>query len=296
MMWFRKRYGDSHGTVPQETTMLPCEVENGLPRDAARSASAFSCTDAGAKSRQTTDADLGVIASSEGSSPVATVLDEALEAGINTDFSKCPSELTRYNQSVPDQTGLQTDGQNSISPSSQEPSRLDAVATALDEVSRKVSELAGKQEDLNRLFESRLQSDEVQAKAVERLHDQIQDYKNNFIRKAIVSVLKDVIHCCDFVAGELEGISASGDACTAPSLEHLKQMLLDVLFKHDIEPFRCEEDGFDRKTQQCVRTVPTVILKDDKKIATRGVIGFRDKDTVVRKEQVAIYKYAATGQ
>jgi molecular chaperone GrpE (heat shock protein) len=159
----------------------------------------------------------------------------------------------------------------------------------LEETASKIDDLATRQQELNSLFDSRLHSDEVQAKAVERLHDQLQEYKKNFIRQALMPLLKDVIYCHDFVASSLDAPPDPDSA--AKTLGHVKQMLLDVLFKYDVEPFRGEDGPFDRKTQQCIKTVPTIIEADDKKVATSGVLGFRFGETIIRKEQVTVYKY-----
>jgi molecular chaperone GrpE (heat shock protein) len=68
-------------------------------------------------------------------------------------------------------------------------------------------------------------------------------------------------------------------------------MLTDVLFKYDVEPYRSEDEFFDRTSQQCLRTVATNVEADDKKIAIRGVTGYREGKTILRKEQVTVYKY-----
>lgn len=171
---------------------------------------------------------------------------------------------------------------------------------ALEDIIHKTGDIGNRLEDLYQLFEARLQSDDVQAKALERLHDQLQDYKSNFIRQALLPVLKDLIFCLDFVTDEIERMGEKTDCqsalpAAAKSFEHIKHMLTDVLFKYDVEPYRCEDEFFDRKEQQCLRTVPTNVEADDKKIAVRGVIGYRERETILRKEQVTIYKYVPVG-
>jgi molecular chaperone GrpE (heat shock protein) len=175
-----------------------------------------------------------------------------------------------------------------------------ALPSALEDIVKKTGDIGNRLEDLYQLFEARLQSDDVQAKALERLHDQLQDYKSNFIRQALLPVLKDLIFCLDFVTDEIERLGEKTDCqsalpVAAKSFEHVKHMLTDALFKYDVEPFRCEDEFFDRKTQQCLRTVPTNVEADDKKIAVRGVIGYRERETILRKEQVTVYKYVPSG-
>lgn len=163
----------------------------------------------------------------------------------------------------------------------------------------KVEEVVTRQQDLLRMFESRLRSDDVQAKALERLHDELRQYKTNFIRQEMAPLFKDVIFCHDFVTKELARLKqAQPDAGVAAlpacrSFEMLGQMLLDLLFKYDIEPFRMEGEQFDAKRQQCAQTIPTDDAARDKVIADQGVVGFQSPDGIIRREQVSVYKYKA---
>jgi molecular chaperone GrpE (heat shock protein) len=170
------------------------------------------------------------------------------------------------------------------------------LAPGLEEIFKKAGDIGCRLNDLYQLFETRLQSDDVQARALQLLHDQLQDYKSSFIRRALLPVLKDLIFCLDFVTSELERMEKNGDGHSAlptavKSFEHVKHILTDVLFKYDVEPYRSEDEFFDRKCQQCLGTVATNVEADDKKIAVRGVIGYREGETILRKEQVTVYKY-----
>ncbi len=163
---------------------------------------------------------------------------------------------------------------------------------ALEEASRNLRQIATQQDELKQLFESRIHSDEVQAKALERLHDEMRDYKQNFVRQEIMPLLKDIIFSYDVVAKEIERLqnepSLECDDSPVRALEVVGQMLLDVLYKYDVEPFRREEGYFERKTQQCVGTEPTNVEEDDKKIFRVGLIVFQLHDTISRREHVTV--------
>ena len=188
---------------------------------------------------------------------------------------------------------LPRDGQASeVSAMPQDP----ATTAALIDVAIGLQELSAKQDGLRELFEARIRSDEVQAKALERLHDQVLEYKANFIRQEMQPLLRDLIYCYDFAAAEAESAGRAGSPPhqeTARAFDHLRQMVADILAKYDVEPYRCPGPDFDRREQQCVRTVPTSNEADEKKIAVVGAIGFRMADHIVRKEQVIVYKYVS---
>jgi molecular chaperone GrpE (heat shock protein) len=169
------------------------------------------------------------------------------------------------------------------------------ATTALIDVAIAVQDLAAKQESLRELFESRIRSDEVQSKALERLSDQVREYKVNFIRQEMLPLLRDLIYCYDFAADEVEraqrAVPPAAGQGTAQAFDHLRQMIADVLAKYDVVPYRSEGPEFDRREQQCVRTVPTAVELDEKKIAVVGAIGFKQADFIIRKEQVTVFKY-----
>ena len=169
------------------------------------------------------------------------------------------------------------------------------MTAALIDVAIGLQDLSAKQDGLRELFEARIRSDEVQAKALEHFHDQVREYKTNFIRQEMQPLLRDLIYCYDFAADEVERASRVGSLPTsletARAFDHLRQMVADILSKYDVEPYRCPGPDFDRREQQCVRTIPTAIEGDEKKVAAVGAIGFRLADLIMRKEQVTVYKY-----
>ena len=98
-----------------------------------------------------------------------------------------------------------------MSPARRPRQAQDSPATAaLIDVAISLQDLAAKQEALRELFESRLRSDEVQAKALERLHDQVREYKTNFVRQEMQPLLRDLIYLLRFAADEVERANRGG--------------------------------------------------------------------------------------
>jgi hypothetical protein len=171
----------------------------------------------------------------------------------------------------------------------------------------RLEEVGTRQNDLLQLFESRLKSDDVQGKMMERLHDELQQHKSNFVRQAMTPLLKEVIFCHDFAVQQGDKLRNGGqEESGVAALEALRQMLVDVLFKFDVEPYRGEDEvettsgttvlspSFDPRTQQCLRTLPTDQPELDKRIASRGACGFRSGEAILRRELVSVYKYSGS--
>lgn len=243
-----------------------------------------------------------------GSSPVSTLVDSQSPATMPTpapsaepQVSACgdggpagqpvPVDGAAHENSAelacqPDAAGNQTAGPATESP------LTEALVKLRDELLQKQQSLGDEQRALNELFTTRLRSDDAQARAVEKLHDELRQYKTNFIRQQLLPVLKEVIFCHDFVVAQMDRFaSASEEKPERAVLEATRQMLIDLLFKYDVEPFRTEEERFDPKTQQCTQTVPSPRTEADKTVATRGLPGFRGPEGIVRREQVSVYKF-----
>ncbi|MFN0052619.1 MAG: nucleotide exchange factor GrpE [Planctomycetales bacterium] len=176
------------------------------------------------------------------------------------------------------------------------PEFLDELRKGLNSIRERQGQLGDDQRALSEMFTSRLRSDDVQARAVEKLHDELRGYKTAFVRQQMLPLLKEVIFCHDFVSGELARLSTDESASSSESpavraLAMTGQMLLDLLFKYDVEPFRSAAEQFDPKTQQCMRTVPCDRAELDKTIAARGLTGFCGPEAVIRREQVSVYKH-----
>ena len=152
--------------------------------------------------------------------------------------------------------------------------------------------VAEEQASMRKLFESKIHSDEVQARTLERLHGELQASRKQIQRAEMAPLLKDIIFCHDFVTRELDREDEPKD--WRQPLEVLGQMLLDVLFKYDVEPFRAESDDFDRSSQQCVKTEYTTDEDKDRSVSTRGLTGFRGEDRIIRREQVTVFRYRAS--
>lgn len=190
-----------------------------------------------------------------------------------------------------------------LAPSNASGSELDATAlpgqVPLQELMETQQQLVREQAGLREQFDARMRSDEVQNRALDRLLDEMRDYKSNFVRQQQQPLLREIIDCYDFATRESQRLSnpapdgEAGTGTEAASLGILSQMLIDLLSRYDIEPYRHDGPQFDGKWQQCVKTVPCDALERDKQVAETGAIGFRQGDLIIRREQVIVYKYRA---
>ncbi len=157
-----------------------------------------------------------------------------------------------------------------------------------------IQKIARCQDQLQQLYASRIHSDEVQSKAIDRLHDELQEYKRSFVRQEMMPLFGDIIFCYDLACQYFHSASDCVEGNIADgsnTLQALRQMLLDILEKYGLESYRGEGETFDSKVQYRTESVDTEVEENDKRIAERGVEGFRSGATLVRREQVSVYRY-----
>lgn len=222
--------------------------------------------------------------------PAETAANVSAE-GVESEASEQPAEM-----SLPGQLQLLADVMQQASAQLSAAADDSSVEDKNENRPDPFEELQQGQAELRKLFDSRIHSDEVQSRTLERLHQELQASRQQIQRAEMAPLLKDVIFCHDFVTRELDREnSGEGHTDWRQAFEVLGQMLLDVLFKYDVEPFRGESEEFDRTLQQCVKTEVTSEQESDRRIATYGLTGFRNEDRIIRREQVTVYRYRPSG-
>lgn len=168
-----------------------------------------------------------------------------------------------------------------------------------DETAEPASELVTAGEDrlaaieqelarLGALFEERLRYDEAKAKALDRLHAELDEHKERLRGEAMRPVFKALIQLYDNVCESVEVLDGAG----RQHVEVLRDGLLDVLYRLDVEPIEDRVERFDRSFQAATRTEPASSPEDDWAIAKVVREGFRWQDRVLRPQQVVVRRYA----
>lgn len=125
---------------------------------------------------------------------------------------------------------------------------------------------------LEREFQSKLQYDKHKEKIIDTLHRELQDYKNDVIKKTIQQVIMDIIHTVEDMKKLINHYQAEQPVNLDP-IKLLKLMsefpsdLEDLLYKQRVEPFCCNETDFNPSCQKAVRTLKTNEKSKDKKVA-----------------------------
>jgi molecular chaperone GrpE len=153
--------------------------------------------------------------------------------------------------------------------------RLDAIQTVLERDSR---------------------AEATRERVVDRLHAELQDYKQDLLLKVQRPIFIDLIQLHDDVGKMIEArapLEDDGDRTAAVRglLESIQVAIEDILYRQGVEPFAAEGDAFDPRRQRAIATVPTDDPARNKAIAVRLRKGFQAGEKLIRPELVSVYTY-----
>lgn len=159
----------------------------------------------------------------------------------------------------------------------------EAVARLGEEMGRKLAGLQGQ-------FDREVRAEANRERIVDRLHAELQEYKQDLLMKVQRPIFVDLIQLHDDV-GKMAAALAPEAQDFRGTLESIQTALEDVMYRQGVESFRAEGDGFDPRRQRAVTTVSTPDPALAKTIAARIRPGFQAGEKVVRPEMVSVYTF-----
>ena len=165
----------------------------------------------------------------------------------------------------------------------------DLLAGRLESLSHQIDEL-------QREFEGKLKYDAHKDEIIDRLHSELQEYKQDIIKKYVLSIVMDVVKVADDIRKWLTYFRSLEVSQRDPRklfryLEAIPSDLEDVFYWHGVKPFSNQEGAFDPARQRAIKKVPTEDPTLDKKVVHSIRPGYEWESKVIRQEMVAVYVY-----
>jgi molecular chaperone GrpE len=219
-------------------------------------------------------------------------------AGANADAGPAVDEeidlaiiegLAEEEGTAPLPAEAQCGGASPIAASDQSLSVLGAVQALGERIGRRL-------DGLQTIFERELRAEATRERVVDRLHAELQEYKQDFLLKVQRPIFVDLVQLHDDIAKMIDSKTASeGDleriAQFRGVLESIQTAIEDILYRQGVEPFVVEGTAFDPRKQRAVSTVPTDDASLNKSVAGRLRRGFAAADKVIRPELVTVYTW-----
>jgi molecular chaperone GrpE len=142
-------------------------------------------------------------------------------------------------------------------------------------------------------FEREVRAEATREKVVDRLHAELQEYKQDLLLGVLRPVFVDLIQLHDDI-GKLVAAQGEAEGEVRRLLDMMagyQQAIEDILDRQGVEPYTLDGPTFDPRRQRAVATVPTDDPGLAKNIAARLRKGFRTLagDRVIRPEIVSVY-------
>ena len=164
-----------------------------------------------------------------------------------------------------------------------------SLATKMDALHQKIV-------SLNIEFQSKLKYDAHKEKIIDALHQELQDYKNDIIKKQMLSVFMDIIKIIDDIRKWMRHYRHQDSSARDPLklfkfLESIPSDLEDLFYWQGVKSFTCEGPIFDPARQRVSRKIETAIKDQDHMIAESLRPGYEWEGKIIRPEMVALYFY-----
>ncbi len=163
----------------------------------------------------------------------------------------------------------------------------DAVKDLGDELGRRL-------DTLRAIFERELRAEANRERVIDRLHAELQEYKQDLLLKVQRPIFIDLIQLHDDVGKMIEARPAC-EAGSAPAgdvrgiLESIQTAIEDILYRQGVEPFALEGNEFEPRKQRAISTLATDDAALAKTVAGRLRKGFAAGEKLIRPEIVTVF-------
>lgn len=168
---------------------------------------------------------------------------------------------------------------------------------AAGQVAVQLADLQCLLEKLEHEFTSKLKYDAHKEAIIDRLHGELQEYKQDMVKKQVLSIVMDLIKVVDDLRKlskhyKEKDLTEEDLPKLLNALESIPSDLEDLFDWHGVEAFACREnDPFDAKTQRVMDRRVTHDADKDKTVAQSLQPGYTFDGKVIRKEIVMVYQY-----
>lgn len=174
-----------------------------------------------------------------------------------------------------------------------EPEQIQAEQANVEELEPKDTSILDKLDQLNALFQEKIQDDITKAVLFDRLYSQLTDYRDDFVFKHVIErVLKDLLRLFDTLEDTLSADLPREDLISR--LQSFRVQILKTLERQEVKLIEHSVSiPFDEATQEAVDVQSVHSPEDNQKVLKVHRQGFkyRDRDRPLRSAQVTVGRY-----
>src|SRR4051812_8374503 len=135
------------------------------------------------------------------------------------------------------------------------------AAVVLNAVQGLGEQLSRRLDALRTMFDRELRAESTRERVIDRLHAELQEYKQDLLLKVQRPIFIDLIQLHDDIGKMIGAPPGPAEAERPAALQSLLQSIQiaieDILYRQGVEPFAREGNDFDPRTQRAASTVAT---------------------------------------
>jgi molecular chaperone GrpE len=160
------------------------------------------------------------------------------------------------------------------------------------------NDLGQRLDSLRAVFERELRAEATRERVIDRLHAELQEYKQDLLLKVQRPIFVDLIQLHDDVGKMIAARPAADAAAERPEplrgiLESIQTAIEDILYRQGVEPFAVDGNEFDPRKQRAITTLVTDEAALNKTVAARLRKGFTAGEKLIRPEIVTVFTLRA---
>ncbi|MGI6362271.1 MAG: nucleotide exchange factor GrpE [Bacillota bacterium] len=172
-----------------------------------------------------------------------------------------------------------------------ETEECDSIASDL---AAKLGDIQAAIESLQSFFQLKIYHDQEKDSIIQKLHQELQCYKEDFHKSIIKPILVDLIYYRNDLLNLVRHCRREEEISPEKLLSLMEGCAEDIgyiLEKYDVEIYTVESEFFTPIKQKVVEVVETQDSQLDKKVCQRLAQGYCINETILRPETVTVYKY-----
>jgi grpE len=169
--------------------------------------------------------------------------------------------------------------------------KSEKILEKIDQVDQKINE---KINQLNNLFINKIQSIDFERETADKLHKELQEYKNDMYFQLVKPFIMDIISIREDMKRNLKNFNEKTEDKKIEFLQSYVEQLKIILENNDIEVYNTdivENENFNPKKQRVMKKIETSDESLHGKIYNFLTDGYAYKEKVISPERVEVYAY-----
>jgi len=222
-----------------------------------------------------------------GSWPLPHLLDAAAAGSVNPE-----QELARAETDQAEVTDIPPQDRSETETARPPESAADSTPKIIVAISQLGTLVEHRLTALKTLFDREIRAEATRERIVDRLHAELQEYKQDLLLRVQRPIFIDLIQLHDDIGKMIEAQPADEPdqaAALRGTLESIRTAIEDTLYRQGVEPFQHAGEDFDARRQRSVSIVPTDDPERNKTNAGRLRPGFQAGEKLIRPEIVSVH-------